>query len=265
MEELTLTQKEFKALSSEKRTQIIKMLKGRNYTLAEFSKHLNLAPPTIKQHLELLIDSDIIELEDSGHKWKYYKLTRKGKKLTESEENRTTLLIVLAISVISMVGIAMLLASNLGLTGKIGATGVQESQMPMQIAQPQMQKTVEGEKVKEAAIVSKAVEEKETERQAAVSKAIGEKEVAEESAAAKVTAAVPDGDKMRITERAEEKISKELVAPKEEAKVVSATVPVKAAAEVANSIAIAAYLVVIVALLLVSANIAKKLFGGTKL
>ena len=261
MEELTLTQREFKALSSEKRTQIIKMLKGRNYTLAEFSKHLNLAPPTIKQHLELLIESDIIELEDSGHKWKYYRLTKKGKKLTESEENKTTLLIALAISVVSMVGIAMLLASNLGLSSKIGAVKVQEAQMPakqLAVSQPQIQKAVADKEAEEAVATPKSVKPIQEETAMKITKEATDKVVEEpiltSTEQAKVTS--------RISEPEKEEKAAQL--PKA-APMPSSEIAQAGAAKGTNAIAIAVYLIAIVALLLVSANIAKKLFGRAKL
>ena len=79
MPELSLTQSDFKALSSESRTKILKILEGRNYTLSELSAKTGMAAPTIKQHASILVDSGLIELRDEGRKWKYYELTEAGK------------------------------------------------------------------------------------------------------------------------------------------------------------------------------------------
>jgi DNA-binding transcriptional ArsR family regulator len=99
MPEITLSPEEFKALSSNTRIQILKLLNQRNHTLTELSKKLNLSTPTIKQHLEVLVQSKIVELKDEGRKWKYYSLTRKGKNLLEpSSVNIMIVLIVLGIA-----------------------------------------------------------------------------------------------------------------------------------------------------------------------
>jgi len=101
MGEITLTSTEFRALSSDTRVQIIKLLKERNYTLTELSKKLNLSPPTIKQHLDTLVKSEIIELKDEGRKWKYYELTRKGKSIVEP--SHTNVLIVIGANIAAII------------------------------------------------------------------------------------------------------------------------------------------------------------------
>ena len=99
MTEVTLGSTEFKALSSDTRTQIIKLLDERNYTLSEISKKLELSAPTVKQHLAILENSEMILQIDSGHKWKYYTLTKKGKILIKGEET-THILIVIGASAV---------------------------------------------------------------------------------------------------------------------------------------------------------------------
>ena len=59
--ELTIGKEEFKALSSDTRIEIIKLLNTRNYTLSEISAKLKMSSPTIKQHLEMLVHSDLIQ------------------------------------------------------------------------------------------------------------------------------------------------------------------------------------------------------------
>ncbi len=101
---IEISSNEFKALSSETRTQMIKLLQERNYTLTELSKKLNMAAPTIKQHLNILQQAGFIEGIDEGRKWKYYTLTRKGKNIF-SHETPANVLIVLGVSIIAMVGL----------------------------------------------------------------------------------------------------------------------------------------------------------------
>ena len=111
--EIRLSSNEFKALASETRTSIIKLLKERNHTLTELSKKLRLAAPTIKQHLGVLKGAELIQEMDEGRKWKYYCLTRKGKNIF-SAETPVNVLIVLAVSVFALVGMMYSFLSMLG-------------------------------------------------------------------------------------------------------------------------------------------------------
>ncbi len=101
MDELKIGREEFKALSSDTRINIIKLLHERNHTLSEISAKLDMSSPTIKQHIETLLKSDLIQQKDEGRKWKYYCLTRKGKKLVEPE-NEPKIMILLAASIVGM-------------------------------------------------------------------------------------------------------------------------------------------------------------------
>lgn len=101
--DIRLSSSEFKALASETRAGIIKLLRERNHTLTELSKKLRLAAPTVKQHLGILQTAEIIQELDEGRKWKYYSLTRKGKNMF-SPETPVNIFIVLGITVIALVG-----------------------------------------------------------------------------------------------------------------------------------------------------------------
>jgi DNA-binding transcriptional ArsR family regulator len=70
-----------KALSTETRQEILKLLKNRPYTASELSKLLNKHVTTIAEHLETLESSGIIKKKDSTNKWVYYTLSDKGEKL----------------------------------------------------------------------------------------------------------------------------------------------------------------------------------------
>jgi DNA-binding transcriptional ArsR family regulator len=107
MDEITLSRTEFKALASDSRTGIIKLLNERNHTLSEISKKLELTAPTVKQHLSVLENAGLIQQIDEGRKWKYYCLTKKGSKIL-SPSSPTNVFIVLGLSII---GVATVLYS----------------------------------------------------------------------------------------------------------------------------------------------------------
>ena len=114
MPDLILSASDFKTLSSETRVQILKLLAGRNYNLTELSVKLSLSAPSIKQHIDLLVESRLIEHVDSGHKWKYYSLSRKGRKLVDQQKANSQVLIVLATVFIGLVGVAAIASVLLG-------------------------------------------------------------------------------------------------------------------------------------------------------
>ena len=101
---ITLSAHEFKALASETRTAIIKLLQDRNHTLTELSKKLGMAAPTIKQHLGILESAELVHGIDEGRKWKYYCLTRKGKSIFTAEQP-INVLFVLGASAVALVAV----------------------------------------------------------------------------------------------------------------------------------------------------------------
>ncbi|MDD5162986.1 MAG: winged helix-turn-helix domain-containing protein [Candidatus ainarchaeum sp.] len=111
MDSITLSGSEFKALASETRTGLIKLLQQRNHTLSELAQKTSLAAPTIKQHLEILEKAGLVEQADEGRKWKYYSLTKKGKKILCGEEPKSILIVLAA----GILGLAATLYSFLGL------------------------------------------------------------------------------------------------------------------------------------------------------
>ncbi len=96
---LTINQEELKALSSETRTSILKLLNERKYTLAELSKLKNVSPPSMKQQLKVLEDNNLIQQLDEGRKWKYYELTKKGKKLLNTRKKPIHITLILSASI----------------------------------------------------------------------------------------------------------------------------------------------------------------------
>jgi predicted transcriptional regulator len=73
-------------LTAPRRIEMMKSLSQRRKTLTEISKEEGISLPTTKEHLEKLEGRGFIKKIDTGHKWKYYELTRKGKKIMDSAE-----------------------------------------------------------------------------------------------------------------------------------------------------------------------------------
>ena len=117
MDELSLSTNEFKALSSKTRTNILKILKERNYTLSELAVKTQMAAPTVKQHTSILLETGLIELRDTGRKWKYYSLTKKGNQLIESKSKQTNIFIILSSTIIvALLGMMLFSTMNLAPT-----------------------------------------------------------------------------------------------------------------------------------------------------
>ncbi len=108
--QVILDRESFKALSSEKRVEIINNLTERRMTLTELSKKLNLGASTIKSHCSILMNSGLIIMVDEGRKWKYYELTKKGEQLSKpSLLEEAKVLVMLSISVVAIIGILFLI------------------------------------------------------------------------------------------------------------------------------------------------------------
>ncbi|MFA4887640.1 MAG: ArsR family transcriptional regulator [Candidatus Nanoarchaeia archaeon] len=91
-EDFTFTSTTFKTLSSDIRVKILKSLQRHSLTQTDLAAHLRLTIPTIKEHLDLLTEEGLIYREEE-RKWKYYKLTSKGRTLLEPETKFIKLLL----------------------------------------------------------------------------------------------------------------------------------------------------------------------------
>ena len=100
-DEITLDKEVFKALAGETRVQVLKALIERRKTQSELAKELNLAAPTIKDHVEILRHAGLVREMDDGHKWKYIELTVKGKSLLQPQDKR--ILVLLGTSLLGIV------------------------------------------------------------------------------------------------------------------------------------------------------------------
>ncbi len=80
---MEIDRKTLKALAADTRLDILKSLGKRRKTPSELSKELNLAPSTVVEHLNRLEEAELIIREETGHKWIYYNLTKKGSALVK--------------------------------------------------------------------------------------------------------------------------------------------------------------------------------------
>ena len=86
MDEIVLDKKTFEALAMESRVKILKSLKERRKTQSELSKELALAPSTISEHLEKMLEAELVAKKKDHHKWIYYELTEKGQHILSPQK-----------------------------------------------------------------------------------------------------------------------------------------------------------------------------------
>jgi len=139
-DKITLDRETFKALAADSRIEILKMLEEHKLTLTDLTQKLDMSPSTIKEHIDRLAAAGLIELIPGDTKWKYYKLTRKGKNVLNPYE--TKVWFVLAVSLLSLVGVVYnlfgkIMAFNIFAAGKASMAsdmevGMLGAQTPMQ-------------------------------------------------------------------------------------------------------------------------------------
>ena len=95
MEPINIDEKMLSAINNKTRRKIIKYLIDRPYTITELSHVFNLSVPTIKEHMEKLLNAGIVYTEKSNRKWKYYTLTREGEVIAKSGSKSIPINIIL--------------------------------------------------------------------------------------------------------------------------------------------------------------------------
>jgi len=89
MPKVSLDIESFKALASETRLDILKVLDGKKMNLNELTKETKLHKMTLHEHLTKLASTGFIKkIEREGHKWVYYTLSWKGQSLLHPENTR---------------------------------------------------------------------------------------------------------------------------------------------------------------------------------
>jgi DNA-binding transcriptional ArsR family regulator len=102
-DKITLDKETFKALAADSRIEILKLLEEHKLTLTDLAQKLDMSPSTVKEHVDRLNSAGLIELIPGDTKWKYYKLSRKGKNVLNPYE--TKVWFVLAVSLMALVGV----------------------------------------------------------------------------------------------------------------------------------------------------------------
>ena len=93
MTKVTLELKDFKALASESRLDILKVLDGKNMSLQDISTATNLHEVTIHEHLTKLVEAGFVKKQErEGHKWVFYRLSWKGASLLHPENTKVVVL-----------------------------------------------------------------------------------------------------------------------------------------------------------------------------
>src|SRR3989338_10327554 len=89
-----------KAISTETRQEILKMLSRRPYTASEIAKILGKHVTTISEHLSVLEKSGLAAKKDTKNKWLYYILTPKGEGIFKPQYY--SWVIVLSVSILGL-------------------------------------------------------------------------------------------------------------------------------------------------------------------
>ncbi len=92
-EKITLEKDVFKALASDTRIAILKILDKRRHTQSELAVTLKLSVPTVKEHLDAMDKAGLVKPIDEGYKWKYYELTEKSKCILDPERKKVWILL----------------------------------------------------------------------------------------------------------------------------------------------------------------------------
>jgi len=106
-DKITLDRETFKVLAADTRIDILKMLAEHKLTLTDIAEKTKMSPSTIKEHLDRLVEAGLIIADDKGMKWKYYRLTDKGRNIVTPQETKVwillgTTILILAGSLISV-------------------------------------------------------------------------------------------------------------------------------------------------------------------
>ncbi len=103
---MEITKKTIKALASDTRLEILKMLAGRRKISADIAKQLRLAPSTVNEHMKILEQAGLVKRKDTGHKWIYFEITDSGRNLVQP---RSPVQFILILSL----GIVMILVGGI--------------------------------------------------------------------------------------------------------------------------------------------------------
>ena len=138
-----LDRETIKAISTDTRQDIMKMLAKRPYTASEISKITGKHVTTVTEHLAVLEKTGLIRKRDSTNKWVYYELTDKGEHLFKPQFY--SWVVVLSLSVVFMfVGVLRLFEGSIfaAATGSTSGSTISESMLTNTNA-PQAAQTIQ--------------------------------------------------------------------------------------------------------------------------
>ncbi|NIO43997.1 MAG: ArsR family transcriptional regulator [Candidatus Aenigmarchaeota archaeon] len=101
---MEIDRKTLKALAADTRLDILKSLGKRRKTPSELSKELNLAASTVVEHLNRLEEANLVRREETGHKWIYYGLTKKGSALVKPKVPAQFIIVLSLVAVVAFAG-----------------------------------------------------------------------------------------------------------------------------------------------------------------
>ena len=118
-DKITIERDVFKALASDTRIEILKILDKRRHTQSEIAFSIKLSVPTVKEHLDAMEKAGLVKPIDEGYKWKYYELTEKSRCILDPERKKVWILLGLWIA--GAVGTAAVFSRNI-FTSAVGKT-----------------------------------------------------------------------------------------------------------------------------------------------
>lgn len=104
-EELKLDKEIFRVLSSDTRREILKKIAVKPMTVSELSRSLNINKSAVFNHLNALVEANLVGKTNAENEWVYYELTEKGRILVNADRrNNRKITILLVSSALTMVG-----------------------------------------------------------------------------------------------------------------------------------------------------------------
>jgi DNA-binding transcriptional ArsR family regulator len=90
MDDIFVDRQTLKALGADSRVAILKSLLERRKTQSELAAELGIKPPSAKEHVERLVEAELVAPapDGEGRKWKYVELTAKGRAIVEPPQLR---------------------------------------------------------------------------------------------------------------------------------------------------------------------------------
>lgn len=143
MADLELDLNLIKAISSDKRIDILKFLNKGRKTPTDISKELHLSTPTVLEHLDKLIENKLVERIDEGRKWKYYSLTDKGELLVNSNNSKRQIPVRIFITL--GIGLLLLLVPFTMYNPFVSEMEMDDSMGILSIGEPEITQEIEQE------------------------------------------------------------------------------------------------------------------------